>query len=167
MGSQNKLQPYKYTMKTVAAGSSAGICRNRFMMYMIPPKEALSIERLYCHFVMTFDAGIAAADRKIESIGIIDELRPFPITKAANYQRRQTVNLQADANRRVDLSIDLTHLLDHDNVAYEESVFDPGVVSTGYTAVEIKLPDSLVDISNVGALVLWKIDGLFTTIGIR
>lgn len=167
MGSQNKLQPYKYTMKTVAAGSSAGICRNRFMMYMIPPKDALTIERLYCHFVMTFDASVAAADRKIESIGIIDELRPFPITAVANYQRRQTVNLQADANRRVDLSIDLTHLLDHDNVGYEESVFDPSAVDTGFTAVEILLPKNLQDTSTVGALVLWKIDGLFTTTGIR
>lgn len=167
MGSQNKLQPYKYTMKTVAAGSSAGICRNRFMMYMIPPKEALTIERLYCHFVMTFDASVAAADRRIESIGIIDELRPFPITAVSNYQRRQTVNLSADANRRVDLSIDLTHLLDHDNVAYEESVYDPASVDTGFTAVEIMLPNNLVETSTVGALVLWKIDGLFTTTGIR
>jgi hypothetical protein len=167
MGSQNKLQPYKYSMKTVAAGELSSICRNRFMMYMIPPKDALSIERLFCHFVMTFDSGIAAADRKIESIGIVDELHPFPITADANYQRRQTVNLQADANRRVDLSMDLTHLLNHNNVAYEESVLDPGAVSTGYTAVEIKLPDSLVDTSNVGVLVLWKIDGLFTTTGIR
>lgn len=167
MGSQNKLQPYPYSLKTIAADDAQTICLNRFFMYMIPPKEALTIERLYCHFVMTFDAGVAAADRVLESIGIVDELRPFPATAEANYQRRQTINMAADANRTVDLSIDLTHLLKHDNVAYEENAFDPGETDTGYTAVEIKLPDSLSLTSNVGALVLWKIDGLFTTTGIR
>lgn len=167
MGSENKLQAYPYSMKTIAADDAQNICLNRFFMYMIPPKDALTIERLYCHFVMTFDSAIAAADRKIVSVGIVDELRPFPISSDANYQRRQEVNMTADANRRVDLSIDLTHLLKHDNVAYEENAFDPGETDTGYTAVEILLPESLSSTSNIGVLTLWKIDSLFTTTGIR
>lgn len=167
MGSRNKRQPYPYSMKTIAADDAQNICLNRFFMYMIPPKEALTIERLYCHFVMTFDSGVAVADRIIKSIGIVDELRPFPSTVDANYQRRQEVNLQADSNRQVDLSIDLTHLLNHDNVAYEENAFDPGETDTGYTAVEILLPETLSSTSNIGVLTLWKIDGLFTTTGIR
>lgn len=167
MGSQNKLQPYPYSLKTIAADDAQTICLNRFFMYMIPPKEALTIERLFCHFVMTFDSAVAAADRKIVSVGIIDELRVFPMTAEANYQRRQEVNLEADGSRVVDLSIDLTHLLKHDNVAYEENAFDPGVTETGYTAVEILLPESLSSTQNIGVLTLWKIDGLFTTTGIR
>lgn len=168
MGGQNKLQPYPYSLKTIAAGSGQSICRNRFLMYMIPPKEALTIERLFCHFVMTFDSGIAAASRKIDSIGIVDETSSiFPITAEANYQRRQTVDLSADANRVVDLSIDLTHLLKHDNVRYEEVGFDSSDTDTGFTVVEIKLPDALEDTSTIGVITLWKIDGLFTTDGIR
>ena len=76
------------------------------------------------------------------------------------------MSMQADSNRRVDLSIDLTHLLNHDNVAYEEDAFDDGP-STGYTAVEILLSDNLRETQTVGTIEAWKIDGLFTTTGIR
>lgn len=165
MGSQNKLQPYPYSLKTVLAADQAG-CLNRFFLYMLPPKDALTIERLFCHFVFLFDSSVAAADRVVQSIGIVDELTPFPITAESNYQRRQTVNMQADSNRRVDISMDLTHLLNHDNVAYEESAFDDGP-TTGYTAVEILLADNLQSTQTVGTIEIWKIDGLFTTTGIR
>lgn len=166
MGSQNHQQAYPYSLRTVAAGSAQIICLNRFFMYMIPPKDALTIEKLFCHFVLTFDASVSAANRTIESIGIVDDLRPFPITAAANYQRRQIINQSADANRRIDVSIDLSHLLKRDNVAYEETGFDNGP-TTGYTAVEILLNNALQNTTTIGVLDLWKIDALFTTTGIR
>lgn len=169
MGSQNKLQSYPYSLKTVAAADRGGnltLCGYRSFMYMLPPKDALTIERLFCHFVFQFDSGVAAADRVIRSIGIVDELRPFPPDAVANYQRRQELNISADSNRRVDISVDLTHLLKHDNVAYEESGFDNGPDS-GYTAVEVLMPDTISFSSTTGVIELWKIDGLFTTIGIR
>jgi hypothetical protein len=166
MGSQNKRQPYPYSLKTIAASNYTSVCLNRFFMYMVPPKDALTIERLFCHFVFRFDSGISAADQKIVSVGIVDELVPSPITATSNYQRRQELNVSADANRRVDLSIDLTHLLKHDNVEYQESVLDDSP-DTGYTAVEILLPSSLQSTLTVGVVELWKLDGLFTTTGIR
>lgn len=162
---QNKLQPYPYSLKTVLAANQAG-CLNRFFLYMLPPKDALTIERLFCHFVFLFDSGVAAADRVVQSIGIVDQLPPFPITATSNYQKRQPLNFTADANRRVDISMDLTHLLKRTNVAYEEDAFDDGP-SNGYTAVEILLADSLINTSTVGTIEIWKIDGLFTTTGIR
>jgi len=166
MGSQSKLQPYKYSLRTVAASETASglVCLSRFYMYMQPPKDALTIERLFCHFVMQFDSGVAVADRKILSVGIVDELPPITINTTSNYQRRQEVNLQADSDRRVDLSIDLTHLLKKDNVAYEEVGFDGGP-DNGFTAVEILLPSGVPQ--TTGVVELWKLDGLFTTIGIR
>lgn len=170
MGSQNKLQPYPYSMKTIAAAARSGsltACGYRFFLYMLPPKDALTIERLFCHFVFTFDSGVAVADRVIKSIGIVDELRPFPATADANYQRRQTLNVQADSNRRVDISMDLTHLLNHDNVQYSESGFDDNPIETGYTAVEILLPNTIDFVTTSGVIDLWKLDGLFTTTGIR
>lgn len=165
MGNQNKLQPYPYSLKTILASNQVA-CLNRFFLYMLPPKDALTIERMYCHFVFQFDSSVAAANRVVQSIGIVDELTPFPITAESNYQRRQTVNMTADSNRRVDLSMDITHLLNHDNVAYEENAFDDGP-SNGYTAVEILLSDNLRETSTVGTIEIWKIDGLFTTTGIR
>ena len=123
MGNQNKQQAYPYSLKTVLAANQSG-CLNRFFLYMLPPKDALTIERLFCHFVFQFDSAVATADRVVQSIGIVDQLTPFPITATSNYQRRQQVDLSADSNRRVDLSIDLTHLLKNTNVAYEEDAFD-------------------------------------------
>lgn len=165
MGNQNKLQPYPYSLKTVLAANQSA-CLNRFFLYMLPPKDALTIENLFCHFVFLFDSSVLAADRVVQSVGIVDELTPFPITATSNYQRRQTVNMTADSNRRVDLSIDLSHLLKNDNVAYEETAFDDGP-TTGYTAVEILLSDNLRETGTVGTIEIWKLDGLFTTTGIR
>lgn len=165
MGNQNKLQTFPYSLKTVLASNQAG-CLNRFFLYMLPPKDALTIERLFCHLVFQFDASVAVGNQVVQSLGIVDELTPFPISDTSNYQRRQTINRQADANRRVDISMDLTHLLKHDNVAYEEDAFDDGP-STGYTAVEVLLSDNLIDTQLVGTIELWKLDGLYTTTGIR
>lgn len=168
MGSRSKLQAYPYSLRTVAAADFS-MCGYRFMHYMLPPKDALTIERLYTHFVFQFDASIDVADQVIQSIGIVDEI-PLLINGDANYQRRQELNIQADSNRRIDVSIDLSHLLKRDNVAYEEGGFDPAD-DTGFTFVEVLLSPNL-DINHpsylsVGVAELWKIDGLFTTIGIR
>ena len=157
-------------MKTVAAAARSGsltACGYRFMMYMQPPKDALTIERLYCHFIFQFDSGIAAADRVVQSIGILDETAPFPADTSANYQRRQTLNIQADSNRRVDIGIDLSHLLKNDNVRYEEVGFDSSDIDTGFTVVEILLPNTISFATTSGIIELWKQDGLYTTTGIR
>lgn len=165
MGSQSKVQPYPYSLKTVAANDFPNVCFNRVVMYMTPPKDALTIERLFCHIVFRFEAGVAAGSRYLRSIGIIDELVPL-LTEPSNYQRRQEVNIAADANRRIDLSIDLSHLLKNDDVAYSAGGADVGP-DTGYTAVELVFDPSLESTPDIGDIELWKIDGLFTTIGIR
>lgn len=138
-------------------------------MYLVPPKDALTIERLYTHFVFQFNASISASDRVVQSIGIVDEI---PLTDAtdANYQRRVDLYQQADSNRRVDIGIDLSHLLNPDNVAYEEGGFDPAD-DEGFTFVEIRLSQSLnsghPNYLNTGTIELWKTDALYTTVGIR
>lgn len=168
MGNQNKQQPYPYSLKTVAM-SSQTVCGNRIFMYLVPPKDSLTIERLYTHFVMQFDSSVPTADRIVRSVGIVDEI-PLLITGDANYQRRIDLDLQADSNRRVDISIDLSHLLVPENVAYEESGFDPAS-DQGFTFVEILLSENITSDSSyylsVGTIEVWKTDALFTTIGIR
>lgn len=168
MGSQNKQQPYPYSLKTGAIGTYS-VCGRRIFMYLVPPKDALSIERLYSHFVFQFNASISASDRVVQSIGIVDEI-PLSDILDANYQRRIDLNISADANRRVDIGIDLSHLLNRENVAYEEGGFDPAD-DEGFTFVEIRLSDNL-NISHpnyldTGTIELWKTDALFTTVGIR
>lgn len=155
-------------MKTAAIGTYA-VCGRRIFMYLVPPKDALTIERLYSHFVFQFNASIASADQVVQSIGIVDEI-PLLDSLDANYQRRIDLNLSADSNRRVDIGIDLSHLLKTDNVAYEEAGFDPSD-DEGFTFVEIRLSDNLntshPNYLNTGTIELWKTDALFTTLGIR
>ena len=168
MGSQNKLQPYPYSLKTAAIGTYS-VCGRRIFMYLVPPKDALTIEKLYSHFVFQFSASISASDQVVQSIGIVDEI-PLTDSTNATYQRRIDLNTQADSNRRVDIGIDLSHLLNPDNVAYEEGGFDPAD-DEGFTFVEIRLSDNLdsnhPNYLNTGTIELWKIDALFTTVGIR
>lgn len=168
MGSQNKQQPYPYSLKTASIGTYS-ICGRRIFMYLIPPKDALTIERLYTHFVLQFNASIDTADQVVQSVGIVSEI-PLTDSTDATYQRRLELNTQADSNRRVDIGIDLSHLLKNDNVAYEEGGFDPAD-DEGFTFVEIRLSDNLnsghPNYLNTGTIELWKIDALFTTVGIR
>ncbi len=161
MGSQNKLQAYPYSLKTVAMMNQQ-MCANRAFAYIVPPKDALTIERLYTHFVMQFAVAISAADQVLLSLGIIDQYLPA-IGADAHYQRRITLNKAADGSRRVDVSMDLTHLLKNTNVAYTES----GDTGNGYTMVEILLPTTLQSTGSTGTIELWKIDALYTTTGIR
>jgi len=168
MGNQNKLQAYPQSLKTSELMTQT-VCGNRSFMYLVPPKDALTIERLYTHFVMQFESAISSGDRFVQSIGIVDEI-PLLSSYTANYQRRIELNTQADANRRVDIGLDLTQLLKRDNVAYEEGGFDPAD-DEGFTFVEILLSPNLTSVHpnylNVGTIEVWKTDALFTTIGIR
>lgn len=162
MSQQSKQQVFPYSMRTIAAINQT-MCSYRAFMYIVPPKSALTIENLYTHFVMLFDAAVAAADRKILSIGISDQV-PF-ITDNANFQRQIDINQSADANRRVDLAIDLSALLKRTNAGYKETT--DSSLGTGYTYVEILLPLNIGTNANTGTIELWKIDALYTTTGIR
>lgn len=165
MGNESKLQQFPYSLRTIAH-SGQTFCGYQAALYIVPPQNALTIENLNTHFVMQFDSAIAAANRKIESIGIIDEWTLLA-TQTPNRTRRITINQSADANRRVDLNIDLTHLLKNTDINYRETVLGASDPTTGYTFVEILLPAALGVTANVGTIELWKIDGLYTTTGIR
>ncbi len=149
-----KKQVFPYSFRTVAAGShptyNFPMCNMRYFFQIIPPENALTIENIFTHIVLQFDASVAVANRIVQSIGITDEI---PLILAnANYQRRLTLNMQADANRRIDLALDLSALLKRDTPA---------------CYIELLLSANLYNVSTIGVFELWKADGLYTTTGIR
>lgn len=166
MGTQTKFQAYPYSLRTVAA-SDFILCRWRNIMYITPPDNALTIENLHCHIVFQFDASISASEQKIERIGVTEGYNTN-IDDYDDYARYFDVNLEADANRRIDYSIDLTPLLKKTNVGYREPgpAGVPNDSGTGFTMVDIIMPDT-INAGNTGTMELWKLDGLFTTTGIR
>lgn len=161
IASKNHFYPFTLRLATL---SNIAFCRDKFYMYPVPPEDALSIENLFIHFKFTFDAGVASGNRIVEWIGIGSEFPTF-ITDEPAYFRKIDLNQAADANRKVDIKLDLTTILNKDNVRYREYFETP--VTTDYTYVIIKLSENLRDTSTVGTAQLCKLDALYTTKGIH
>lgn len=161
IASKNHFYPFSLKM---AAQVNAAWCQDKAFLYLVPPQDALTIENLFCHFRFTFDAGVAAPDRVVQYIGICNEIPLSPATEP-NYLRKIDLNQAADGSRKVNIKLDLTSLLNKGNVNYREYFETP--VSTDYTYVIIKLADANRGVLTVGTVDLWKVDGLFTSKGIR
>lgn len=163
MSQSQKVHIYPYTFRS-ACLTAIPMCQDKIIMYLVPPENGLSIEQLYCHLKMTFDSGVAAGDRVVRWIGIYNEIPLFVQDEPAE-QNRIDLNIAADVNRKVDIRVDLSSILTRDHVAYRDYFTDP---ETGdFTYVVIKLDDDLRGNNTVGTIDLWKLDGLFTTLGIR
>ena len=164
MSESTKHHFYPYTVRSVGFQYSAW-CGGKILLYVIPPEKAQTIENLYVHFKATFNSGIPSGNRKIKAISVVDRMPPLCNSNGGvNYMRTQEFDISADANRKVDIKIDISHLLKKDNVAYGEYM---DVVITGATMVMIEPDDALIGNNNIGTIDLWKVDAQFTTQGIR
>lgn len=169
MSESTKLQVYKYSLRSTVIAPrtipNGYMCGGRFLVYPVPPDNAITIENLYLHLVVKFGAGIASGSRKITRIGIGNN---YPLYGQDPPRfRYYNVNLSADPTTRIiDTRIDLSALLKNDDVRYADffDSHDPAV--TGYTYIVIDLPPELTIGSN-GDLLLCKMDALYTTTGIR
>lgn len=173
MSESSKHQPYTYSLKTVAFGRNASntgsslICTGSIIFYPVPPDGALTIENLYVHLIMQFDAAIPSAARVLRKIGIIDTpISPLFFPSLVNRLKTLDVNIEADANRIIDYRIDLSSLLKKDDVAYRGVFEEDSTPENGYTMVYLEFDETLESTSNVGSILQWKTDALFTTIGI-
>jgi hypothetical protein len=73
MSTTTKLQTYKYSLRSTAIvppQPNGYLCNNRFLVYPVPPDNAISIENLYLHLMVKFASGVPVASRKIWRIGI-------------------------------------------------------------------------------------------------
>jgi len=172
----NKIQPYKYSLKCAAVDvDGAGyMCGDTWYFYIVPPEDALTIENIRTHLCIQFDSAVPSAFQKLERVGIINTYPGlYPIT----HKRTLTVNKTADANRIIDLEIDLSKLLKKDNVDY----WNGGAMSYPENATLIVLEFAVGassyngdgtlyqtgSLGEPGGVLLWKTDALFTTQGIR
>ena len=159
----NRIQPYKYSLKT-AGYKTAYPCSNVNFLYLVPPEDAITIENLRTHISFRFNSTIPSANQYIRSIGIVDTI---PGIAPYTYRRMITVNKQADANRVVDLDIEISKLLKKDNVFYWNGSGDYPVGAT-FICLEFDIEINNYPVYGyIGEFFLWKADGLFTTKGIR
>ncbi len=164
MTQQSKKHLYPYSLR-LCMMSGVTMCQDKALLYIVPPAQALTIENLYCHFKMTFDTGVASADRVLKYIGVANEVPLLVTSPDPSYLRKIDLNQLADINRVVEARLDLSQLLDRDSAGYRE--FNDSVVGDNLTYVIIKLADGCQGNNNVGVINKWKLDALFTTTGIR
>lgn len=163
MSESSKVHVFPHTVRTIAA-ANASMCQDKIYFYPVPPDRSLTIENLFVHLKFTFDAGVSAPNRTLEYIGIGNEL-PLFIQNDPSRFRKVDLNVAADGNRKIDVKLDLSHLLEKSHVGYRE-LFDDGI-ATDLTYVIIKFNGANRGVGNTGTINLCKIDTQYTTEGIR
>lgn len=166
MSESSKQHFYLQTARSIALANRSW-CGGKVLIYPIPPEKAISIENLYMHFKATFDASVSSGSRIIKRVAIVDK-QPllYNSNSDLNYYRYIDLNIAADpTTRKVDIKLDLSHLLKKDNAKYREYVDSDS--AGGFTYVMIEPDDSLIGNNNIGTIDLWKIDAQFTTQGTR
>lgn len=149
MSGTNREQDYPFSFKTVSTFNQVA-CNYKAYFQMFPPEELLRHKNLHTTIIFLFDAGVASANRVISKVGIGNEFPLLITSKPATYKEFD-VNAAADANRRLELSLDLS----------------PLVIPNQANWVYVEFPAALSGNTNIGSFKLWKIDELFTTKGIR
>lgn len=166
MSESSKHHFYHYTARSIAF-ADVGWCGGKILMYVVPPEKALTIENISIHFKATFDAAIPSGQRIVKSVSIVDKIPlMYNSNSDVNYIRTLQLNTAADATtRKVDMKLDISHLLKKDNVGYRELFGDSAMPNLTYVMIEPD--DALIGNTNIGRIDLWKIDAQFTTQGIR
>lgn len=166
MSGSTKNQFYHYTLRTVGVANSQ-MCTDKAYLYPVPPEDAITLENVFVHLRIQFDAAIPTNRQIVESIGIANQ-RPLFQTVEPTIHRKIDLNVAADGNRRVDIKVDLSHLLDgiKENVAWTP-LFGADYDDGDQTFIYLKLPVQLRNTLNVGTIEIWKVDLNYTTREIR
>lgn len=162
MSKSTKVHFYKHTLRSSAL-VGGGFCQDKAYFYLVAPKKAQTIESMYLHLRVTFDAAIAVGDRKIEYVAIGDEYPFFITDDPSGYFNKLELNLAADGDGKIDLRLNLTPLLKKDNAGWR----DRFNAESNLTYVIIKTPDGNRGVSTVATVQICKVDALYTTTGIQ
>lgn len=157
MSETTKNQFYRYSMRTTIAGG--GWCAKKFAIQQFPPDNAQSLENLFLHLRVEFNAGMATADKGIARVGIVDSFPGYGAVGSVTRARFLEVNQAAVANI-VNLKLDLTSLV------------DKAAINTTYVFIETlnATNDFTTDLAsglNGGDIWICKLDGIYTTREIR
>ena len=164
MSQSTKVHFYDHTLRS-AATALLSLCRDKAYFYLVAPKNAQTIENMYLHLKITFDAGVPIGDRVIKYIGIGNEFPLFIQDDPSGYFNKLDLNLAADAvTRKIDLKLNLTPLLNKENAGWRDRFNTDG---DNLTYIIIKTADANRDVSTVASVELCKVDALYTTTGIR
>lgn len=164
MSRSTKVHFYDHTLRSAAA-TGLSLCRDKAYFYLVPPKKAQTVENMYLHLKMTFDAAIPSGQRVLQYIGIGNEFPLFIENDPSGYFNKLDLNLAADpTTRKIDLRLNLTPLLKKTNAGWRDRT---NIDGPNLTYVIIKTADGNRDINTVASVELCKVDALYTTTGIQ
>ena len=110
MSQSSRVNEYPRSTRTVCMYDE-GFCQDKAYFYITPPEDAITIETLYIHLLMTFDVGVSAPDRVLEYTSVGNELPLFVADDPSGYFNKIDLNLSADGNRQVEVRLDLSSIL--------------------------------------------------------
>lgn len=159
-GSQTRHQEAKYQYRSIAAARTI-FCGYGPHLYVSVPEDLLELKNIAIHASLLFDVSVSAPNRKLHWIGGAYQINPYPDQTVASEQPQMIyINQAADGNRRVDVTIDISHLIPlipiDDNPTFDQPNFEVSMVTdpTGANSV-------------TGVLEIWKVDLIYTTKGIQ
>jgi len=159
-GSQTRHQEVKYQYRSVAVARTI-FCGYGPHLDISVPEDLLELKNVAIHASIVFDVSVSAPNRVLHWIGGAYVVNPYPDQTVSPTQPAMIHVLEsADANRRVDVTIDISHLIPQieidDNPTFDQPSFEVSMVTdpTGANSV-------------TGVLEIWKVDLIYTTKGIQ
>lgn len=155
-----KHQEYTYTAQCVVGGGSS-VVRTEAGFWVQPPENTISIEYLFVDIKVRFNANVPLDDCKITRIGIM-HYSPLTGLPTENEKRWHDVDLQADANRELEVRMNLTSLLKKDFVSGDITTAENNVPFVNYPEDATYYDGLFLYPPN---FIWWKQDALYTTVG--
>lgn len=172
MSKGTKNQFYRYSLRSVCARGMS-MCNNIFMLEVLPPDNALTIENLFMRVRVTFDSAVPSGLRRIDRVGIVSEFQPFGQTfQNLDHHAALVVNKTADGNRVIDFTVDMSTLLKKTNIEANQGVFSSSAdqATLMYLELPLELIGFVIDPPGTivyGSIDVWKADAIYTTTEIR
>lgn len=168
MSVNNKRVTFPYAIKTIAVNSvSSGLLPYSLLtaypqqlvygaemaLLIYPPLFTYKPQGLFMHLIYQFGSEVAVADQIITRIYCRDTSSYKIGPSGSSIENYMDVNLQADVNRKINVSLDLSSIMTGKQT---------NVVALRFHANNTFIAGRVTD-----NLILWKLDLVYQTIGIR
>jgi len=125
-GSQTRHQEAKYQYRSVAVARTI-FCGYGPHLDISVPEDLLELKNVAIHASIVFDVSVSAPNRVLHWIGGAYVVNPYPDQTVSSTQPAMIHVLEsADANRRVDVTIDISHLIPQieidDNPTFDRTI---------------------------------------------
>lgn len=144
--------PYDYVPPSTIITTAAEIALEIF-----PPLYIYQPSGLYMHLNYTFNSVIATADQILQGIYVRDTPTSYIATFGSTIEKYMPLNIQADVNRNINISLDLSSILTGQPTNIVFLRFNKNC------AASIRSGQA----SNGDTINIWKLDLTYQTVGIR